>query len=205
MALAAAHGITLAHGGFTVRLRPTLRAAAILERLHDGYATLFKKLGNFDTATVKAVIEVSATDKKAAAAFLAHAATLPLKTYSETTMGPLYALCNGLIPTPPKSTGKPARSNPMPWAEVYADLFRTATGWLGWPPDMAWNTTPDEITEAFTGHLAKLKAIHGEADGETRDTTPDERESNLAAGLDPDFDRNGLRALKARHTQGTPR
>lgn len=205
MALAAAHGITLAHGGNTVRLRPSLRTAMTLERLHGGFAGLFRRLRDFDTATITTVIEVAATDERQASALLGTIANAPLKGFSQAAQAPLAALCEALMPMPPEpSRNSSSKGKPMPWAEVYRELYRTSTGWLGWPPEAAWNATPDEITEAFNGHLAKLKAIHGAADDDTDSTTPEQRDNNLAAGLDPDFDREGLRALKAKLTPGTP-
>jgi hypothetical protein len=200
MALAAAHGITLAHGGLTLRLRPTLRAAATLERLHDGFANLFRQIADFDTATIKAVIEATATDRGTAETFLAHAAEKPLKGLTVAVQAPLIDLCRAFIPDAPDTDTAPAKpSKPMPWADFYRELFRTATGWLNWPPEAAWNATPDEITEAFTGHLAKLKAIHGGTDAEAEPLTQEQKDRNVAAGLDPEFDRDGLRALKAKH------
>ena len=198
MSLAAAHGITLAHGGLTLRLRPTLRAAAILERLHDGFPKLFLKISEFDTVTVSAVIEASAVNTCAADAFLTQAKNAPLKGFYNTTRGPLIDLCRAFIPDPRDTNPTPAQpAKPMAWADLYRELFRTATGWLGWTPETAWNATPDEITEAFDAHLAKLKAMNGEADDAP--LTQDQRDRNTAAGLDPEFDREGLRALKAKH------
>jgi hypothetical protein len=91
----------------------------------------------------------------------------------------------------------------MPWPEVYRELYRTATGWLHWTPTEAWAATPTEINEAFAGHIAMLKAIHGSADDKpAKQTDPDQAARNVADGLDPEFDRAGLRALKAKIAGG---
>jgi hypothetical protein len=90
---------------------------------------------------------------------------------------------------------------PVAWADFYADQFAKATGWLGWTPEQAWNATPTEIDRAYSAHIAKLKAIHGSGEEEKQtDKAPDfdQIERNVAAGLDPEFDRAGLRALKAK-------
>lgn len=190
----------LSHGVITVRLRASLRAALHLERLHDGFGPLFQRIDTFDTTTIRQVILVAATDRNAAEAFLRHMATQPLRTLAEATHGPLASLCAALMPSPTTST-KPRNpsAKTMPWADYFRELFQIATGWLGWSPDTAWNATPAEITSAFDGHVAKLKAIHGSPEHQDESTTENQqqRERNIAAGLDPDFDREGLHALKA--------
>ncbi|MDW4548831.1 hypothetical protein R5H32_05640 [Defluviimonas sp. D31] len=206
MTLPAAHGIVLSYNGGTVRLRPTLRAAITLERLHDGFAGLFRQLRDFNMTTITAVIEVAATDHGQVRSLRATVENAPLKGFYQSAQAPLAAFCQALIPTPRKADETaPVPAKPMPWAEVYRELYRIATGWLQWPPETAWNATPDEITEAFDGLLAKLKAIHGAADEDRDDRTQEKRDRNLAAGLDPEFDREGLRALKAKITEGRPR
>lgn len=194
MSLSAANGILLSHGDETVRLRPSLRTAMTLERMHGGFTGLFRRLSDFDTATISSVIELAATDQRQASAFLGTIANAPLKGFYHAAQAPLAALCEALMPTPPEpDQNAPAKGKPMPWAEDYSELFRTATGWLRWTPEEAWNATLDEITEAFKGHMAMLKAVHGAADDEQPD---DQREQNIAAGLDPEFDRAGLHRLR---------
>lgn len=191
----------LSHGGNTVRLRASLRAALHLERLHDGFGPLFQRIDTFDTATIRHVILIAATDRSTAEAFLSHMATQPIRALAEATHGPLATLCAALMPSPTTSSAKPRTTSAktMPWADYYSELFQIATGWLGWTPDTAWNATPAEITCAFDGHVAKLKAIHGSAEDQDDSTAEnqEQRERNIAAGLDPDFDRDGLHALRA--------
>jgi hypothetical protein len=90
---------------------------------------------------------------------------------------------------------------PVAWADLYADLYKLSTGWLGWTPDTAWNATLPEILNAFDGHIDLLKAVHGGGEDQSADSstmTNKQRQENIEAGLDPDFDRAGLRALKAK-------
>lgn len=198
--------ITLAHGDITVCLRPSLRAASKLERSHDGFDCLFRRIGEFHTGTVREIITTAATDREDAAAFLAAMSPLPLQRFVEIVQASVARLCMGFIPAS-EADGKPAsNAKPMPWREVYRELFRSATGWLHWTPEATWNATPTEINEAFAGHVAMLKAIHGGEDDKPADRQPDPEQAarNIADGLDPDFDRAGLRALKARH-QGKAR
>lgn len=193
----------LSHGGVTVRLRASLRAALRLERLHDGFPGLLHKLDQFDTATIRAVIRIAATDPKDAAALLAAVRTLPLRPFHHACAGPVLALCASfLAPVHPDTGSAPAPSDKAkarPWAEVFAELYQIATGWLGWPPSEAWQATPAEIAQAFEGHIGKLKAIHGAADDTDTPARDGQHAANLAAGLDPEFDRTGLHALKAAH------
>ena len=190
--------IVLVHGIFTVRLMPSLRAATILERLHDGFATLFRHIEDFNTATIREIIRVSATDHAAADAYLRAIANAPLRSLIASTHRQIIDLCTGLIPTPPETAHRPKTDDrPLPWPEVYKRLYMIATGWLGWPPATAWAATPDEIALAFDGLTEKLKAIHGGADQETTTTTHEQRAANEAAGLDPELDRAGLHELKA--------
>lgn len=195
--------ITLAHGDVTVRLRPSLRAASTLERSHDGFELLARRIDEFHTGTVREIIMTAATDRKDAAAFLSAMSRLPLRRFVEIAQASVTGLFMGLIPASEVGAKPSPDTKPMPWREVYRALFRTATGWLHWTPEAAWNATPTEINEAFAGHVAMLKAMHGAADDKPADRQPDpaQAESNVANGLDPEFDRAGLRALKARHTR----
>ena len=196
--------ITLSHGGNTVRLRPSLRAATHLERLHDGFESLFNRVESFDTATIREIIRVSANDQNDADAFLTATANAPLHTLLA-TQNQIISLCTGLIPTPPEPEQPiKAHGKPMPWPEVFARLYKIATGWLGWTPSTAWKATPDEIAQAFEGLTEKLKAIHGSADedDQTQGPSEEQRAENIAAGLDPEFDRAGLRNLKAKLAGG---
>lgn len=193
----------LSHGGITVRLRASLRAALRLERLHDGFPGLLHKLDEFDTSTIRAVIRAAATDQKDADALLAAVRTLPLRPFHHACAGPVLALCASFLApihhdsgTAPAQTGN---AEARPWAEVFAEMYQIATGWLGWTPSEAWQATPAEIAQAFEGHIGKLKAIHGATNETDAPVSKEQQAANRAAGLDPDFDRTGLHALKAAH------
>jgi hypothetical protein len=193
--------ITLAHGGNTVRLRPSLRAAARLERLHDGFENLFQRVDEFHLGTIRQIITIAATDRQDATAFLYAVASQPLKTIMATTHGPVIELCRALtLASDNSNRSDKTPSKPMPWPEAYRELYRTATGWLHWTPDTAWSATPTEINEAFASHVAMLRAIHGTPEKEAKELDPAQAEGNVTAGLDPEFDREGLRALKAKLT-----
>jgi hypothetical protein len=192
--------ITLAHGGSTVRLRPCLRAASYFAR--EGFADLPRRIADFHLGTIRNLIDATATDRQEARAFLAALDAAPVKGVAGAITAPLLALIAGFIPAPDEDA-KPAKGGkPMPWPAVYRELFRTATGWLGWTPEAAWQATPTEINEAFAGHIAKLKAIHGapekEADKQPNIYSAEQLRQIDEEGLDPEFDREGLQRLKAK-------
>lgn len=192
--------IRLAHGSYTLRLRPSLRAAMRLERLHNGYGPLFDKLAAFHIGTVHEIIRTVATDPEQADRFLASFAAAPLQRLAEITQEPLAALITGCLPKSSKDAGQ---GKPVPWHDAYAQLYRFGTGWLQWTPQETWAATPDEILEAVEGHISKLKAIHGAADDEGDDHTQDDYTAERlhqieAQGTDPAFDRAALHALKAK-------
>lgn len=187
--------IAVEFGGHTVFLRPSLRAAFHLERLHGGFPELLRKIEEFDTLTIWHVITAGA-DMESAEPLFAAAAVSPLRDFQRAAHGPCIALVAAFFPEEPKADRKQhGDAAPKPWSELFKDLYGFATGWLGWTPDAAWNATPQEITDAFAAHIAKLKTIHGEEDTDTG-PTDEQREQNAAMGLDPDFDRAGLLALK---------
>lgn len=189
--------IRLAHGSYTVRLRPTLRAAMRLERLHNGFGPLFDRLAAFHIGTVQEIIRTAATDPEQADRFLASFATAPLQRLAEITQAPLADLITGFLPTSSKDAGQ---GKPVPWSEAYAQLYRFGTGWLQWTPQETWASTPDEILEAVEGHIGKLKAIHGAADDDADRVQDDYNADRLdliaEQGFDPLFDRAALHALK---------
>ncbi|MDZ7874357.1 MAG: hypothetical protein U5N27_15230 [Rhizobium sp.] len=197
--------VTLAHGGNTVTLRPSLRAAVTLEARY-GFPAMFRALEEGNLTIISEIIHTASSTVQDAAAFLAGIPGKPLSPFIGATRIPLAELVSMLMPAPdPKAKQVRTSSKPQPWPDFYADLYESATGWLGWTPDQAWNATPTEICRAYAGHVAKLKAIHngGEDDKSTEKAPdPDQAARNEAAGLDPEFDRAALRALKAKLAGG---
>ncbi len=191
--------VSIAHGGNTFALRPTLRAATTLEA-RFGLPAMFRALDEGSFTTVSEIILAASSSRQDAAAFLAGIPGKPLSHFFDAGLAPIYQLVVMFIPAADKNakaTGKPGK--PVAWPDYYADLYEKATGWLGWTPEQAWNATPTEIDRAYSGLVAKLKAIHGSGDaGEDKQTDPDQAAHNVAVGLDPEFDRAGLRALKAK-------
>ncbi|ADE86060.1 phage tail assembly chaperone [Rhodobacter capsulatus] len=201
--------VTLHHGGWAVVLRPSLRAAMTLERLHDGWPGLLLGLGQFRLQTVQAIIRASAVERNAAEALLASFAAAPISAVKEAVTAPLGALLT-LFLAPMTETAETAETAtpaaPKPWADAYSELYRFGTGWLGWSPAETWAATPTEIAQALDGKLAHLIALNGDEGnagpsgpaGPGPDAyTPARLREIEELGFDPAFDREGLRRLKA--------
>lgn len=200
--------VTIAHGGNTVTLRPSLRAAITLEA-RFGFPALFRALeqGSF---TIISEIILTASSPQDAAAFLAGIPGKPLSSLIVATRMPLAELVSMLRPAPSAKPDKSASAAPsgqsIAWGEFYSHQFEQATGWLGWTPETAWNATPTEIDRAYSGHIERLKAIHGSSEGDKqaeKRPDPEQAARNVADGLDPEFDRERLRALRMKIASGS--
>ncbi|PZU87189.1 MAG: hypothetical protein DI528_08240 [Shinella sp.] len=194
--------VEISFGGNAVTLRPTLRAATILEERFS-FPALFRALDECNLPIISEIILVSdSSGNQNAAALLSAVSARPLSPFLDAVRQPLGELVSMFIPAPvqPLDTA-PRTGKEIPWAEFYAGLYDVATGWLGWTPEQAWSTTPTEITRARDAHIEKLKAIHGSADDKQHRPDVDaEALSELLKSddLDPEFDRDGLHALKGR-------
>jgi hypothetical protein len=190
--------------GIIIVLRPSLRAATYLERLHDGFPNLLEKVEQFDSTTIRLVVQIASIDKIAAQRLMSESRCNPLSGFVQATQGAILELCGALMPHAPEieePVASKSATKPMAWSDAFRELYRIATGWLGWTPEQAWCATPSEITEAFSGHIAKLKAIHGsdEVENDPHDSKREaQRQRNVEQGLDPEFDRAGLQSLKFR-------
>lgn len=188
--LPAIQEVTLSHGGHTVRLRPTLRAASHLERLHDGFPALLDRIAEFHIGTITEIIVTAATSRQDAIAFLASFDHKPLFRLKLIVDAALHNLCAGFTPEPDADEKQAPAGKPMAWADFYRQLYRQATGWLGWTPETAWNATPAEIVGAYAGRIEQLQAIYGGKGQPGSNHNPREEapESEVRAGI------NALRA-----------
>lgn len=203
--IAAREDIAVFHGNIVVILRPSLRATSLLERLHDGWPNLLRKVEQFDTATIQAIIRTAATDRSAAEVLLASLRNRPLSEIGKAVSDPLRELLTQIMQ--PEDQDEPAPAGePLPWSEAFSRLFEIGTGWLSWTPATTWGATPAEISAAMRGHMAQLRAIHGGDDSIPSDSkqastvySPQKLQQIEEQGFDPAFDREGLRALKAKY------
>lgn len=192
--------------GTLLFLRPSLRAALRLARYQGGFAALLRKTGEFDTSTIREIIRASSTDPIATESLLRGAAKAPLASFVEATQAPVIELLTDLLSPADDTNDTPAESStPMSFEQGFAQLYRIATGWLGWPPGTAWHATPAEITEAMEGHVEKLVAMSGQPNSveanqkpSVKPLTQGELERMQEHG-DPAFDREAFKALRAKH------
>lgn len=152
--------IAVTIAGETVYLRPSLRAAMRLERRY-GFAQLYRDIQDGKLSTYAAVI----------GEFTAH-------PYLETNVWDagldalrpkLIAFLLALAGTDDDASDAPKSDGPMiPHREYFTRLYRLGTGWLGWSPEVTWNATPAEITEAYKGRVAMLRAMLGSPEQEAK-------------------------------------
>ncbi|WP_439559906.1 phage tail assembly chaperone [Roseinatronobacter sp.] len=193
--------VLLHHGPHVVTLRASLRAAVALESLPGGIASVWDGIARQKLATFHAVIRASATDRAEADRLIAHAATHPLAHFAHCAQAACLALIAAYLPVDQGEATTSTGTSDKPLSEHFADLYRYGTGWLGWPPSEVWNASPAELEAAFMAHVDRLVMLTPGADTPEDTAAKDaQRNANVAAGLDPDFDREGLRALKAKHS-----
>jgi len=202
--------VTIAHGGNALMLRPSLRAAVTLEA-RFGFPAMFRAVEEGNFTVISEIIRAASFPAQDVAAFLSDISRKPLSSFIGPARMPLAELVSMLMPARVQQLDTNQKAIPsgksVMWPDFYLDLYENATGWLGWTPEQAWNATPTEICRAYAGHVAKLKAVHGsgEEDKQSSENTPDPDQAarNVEAGLDPEFDRAGLRALKAKIASGS--
>ena len=69
------------------------------------------------------------------------------------------ANCVGVDPDNPPTDQPEGKTQPL--TEYLDSLYKLATGWLGWTPQVALDSTPAEIVLAYQGRLDLLQAIFG--------------------------------------------
>lgn len=198
--IAPAWEVLLCHGAHPVTLRASLRAAVALDALPGGIAAVWDGLARQKLTTLHAVIRACATDRAAAELLLVYAAKEPLAPFQGPAQAACLALLSVILRTDAGEAPAPSSGAVKPISDHLADLYRYGTGWLGWPPSEVWNASPAELEAAILAHFDRLVKMTPGADApEDAASNEAQRQANIAAGLDPDFDRDGLRALQAKH------
>ncbi|MBY2961688.1 hypothetical protein ACC755_21275 [Rhizobium ruizarguesonis] len=176
--------VTIAHGGSTVTLRPSLRAAMTLEARH-GFPALYRALDDLNLTIISEIILTGSINRQDAAAFLFSQSGKPLFPFFVAVRQPLVELISMLTPAPyPKAQASSGK--PLTWAEAYTALYEYATGWLGWTPDTAWNATPTEIDRAYAAHIDRLETtgvLVRDKQPATHDPVEEITEEQARAGL----------------------
>ncbi|WCR09587.1 hypothetical protein JHW45_10710 [Paracoccus stylophorae] len=210
MSVQPAYEIDLEHGGRTVTLRASLRAATTLENMPGGIAGAYEGLLTQSLTTIRTVILAAAADRQEARTLLAAIAGKPLSRFVPDAQAACLAILAALIQAGEDSADEaPSQGGDegaaMPMREYFAQLFQYATGWLGWTPTETWAASPAEIETAFRAHIDRLVKLTPGATGTAETTTKTDRDTYTPErlrqieeqGHDPAFDREGLRRLKA--------
>lgn len=200
--------VLICHGDHVVTLRASLRAACALADMPGGFGHLVDQISRQSLTAIKTTIRATATDRAAAERLLAGLEGKPLGPFARRAQADcLDLLMVILAPAQDKAQGpRDGHDRAVPLSHYLSDLFRYATGWLGWPPSVAWDASPDEIATAFDAHVDRLVRMTPGATGTPdraapADTyTPERLRQIEAQDHDPAFDRAGLHALKAKHT-----
>lgn len=214
MPLQPASEIDLDHGGQTVTLKASLRAATAIENTPGGIAGAYEGLLSQTFTTIRAVILATATDRRDAQAILAAIASKPLSHFVADAQAACLAVLAAILTTGDDDAAEASSrgstsGETMPLRKYFQTLYRYSTGWLGWSPTDTWAASPAEIETAFAAHIDRLVKLTPGATSTTETTTTTSTPDTYSAerlrqieeqGQDPAFDREGLRRLKARYT-----
>lgn len=212
-----AYETILEHHGHVVVLRASLRAAIDLDALPGGFNATVEGVMGQSYTSIRDVLLASATDRAAAVSLLAAAAHKPLAPFMAEAQAVCLSIFAAFLPQDSGTAStQGASAKPVTMRDYLGELFRFGTGWLGWTPAEVWNASPGEIEAAFLAHIDRLVKItpgasltEGAGGAETISGNPgstsytpkllEQLHDENNVDLDPNFDRQGLRALKARH------
>lgn len=198
-ALQPASEILLRHGPYTVTLRASLRVAVALENMQSGIAFLWDEIARQKLTAIHAVIRAGATDQQEAEKLIAYAAAHPLAQFVPNAQAACLALLVFLLaPAQGEATKTQTTTGPeIPLRQFFTELFSLATSWLHWPPSEVWNASVAEIVTALEAQADRDLRRAG-VTPEDENATAARKQANIEAGLDPDFDRAALQALKSK-------
>jgi hypothetical protein len=158
-------------------LRPTLGAAFRLEQKYFGFHNVFNAVVSGNLAAVSDVIREGSGQSSALTDYLDSVENdqplmVTLDLIIPQIVSFLLALSGNEVA---EDIAKNGVREQITFLEYHTRLYRLATGWLGWSPEVAWSATPAEIVEAQKGLMEKLKAIHGGKDDNEETKTTDLR------------------------------
>jgi hypothetical protein len=145
-------------------LKPTLKAACILDAKFNGFEQLARDVTDGKFNVIADVLHIGAIHNplgREATEFALSKSLAQFDTIIPQIISFILACC-GIDETQiNESSGEATADNLTSFKEHHAKLFRIATGWLGWTPQDTWNATPCEIHEAYKGRSELLAAIFG--------------------------------------------
>ena len=213
MTVQPAYETTLEHDGATVTLKASLRAAVTIANMPGGFAGASDGLLSQSYTACRAVLLATATDKGEARHYLARWSGRPLADFVSVSQAACLSLLAAFLQpgdddaAQASSRGSDGERQPterMTFDRYFQTLYGYATGWLGWTPAETWAASPQEIEAAFRAHVDRLMQTSGYASDDTDQPKPDNAytlehlQQIEKQGFDPAFDREALRALKAK-------
>ena len=194
MTLRLASDTVIRHGGNAVSLRPSLRAAVILENRYS-LVPLITGVHECNLEIIEAVITATAVDPVAARRLLIAKVDANGIRQLQHLAGPLFDLIADCYGYDYQTERQDQAGKRVSIIEALATLYEFATGWLGWTADAALSATPAQITAAHKGFLAKHNAMNGvKDDADESDTSSQYDPRNLPS--DEEI-REGVARLKA--------
>jgi hypothetical protein len=184
-------------GKSMIELRPSLRAAYLLETEHGGLHKIAKGVASGHLGMIGAVLR-AASDRPQDAVYV--------EWLGEGSRGGLKLMLEKIVPVlmdllasyfdadaaPAKKAKRKAK--PDDTLKHFERLFEIGAGWMNWSAEDTWQATPAEIMSAQKGRADMLRAIFG-SKKETGEGSEGQQE--------PDFTRDRdatskLRALSCR-------
>lgn len=176
--------IAIPHGpAHAVRLRPSLRAAVRLHAKHD-LRKLAEGIGDGHFGMIADMI-LEGTDAETGAKVVNALSVRDLVALAEPLSDFAFALL-GVDRKEAVTTSEPVAQTPdtSDWIAPHLErLFEIGTGWLGWSPTDTWAATPNEITIAQRGLIARLKAVNGVKDDHADDPREEIAPHKVKQGL----------------------
>ncbi|WP_277749165.1 phage major capsid protein [Paenirhodobacter populi] len=128
----------------------------------------------------------------------------PLAEFARYAQAACLALIAAILPVDQGEAEPSGSGLGKPLREYFTDLFRFGTGWLGWTPSEAWNASIAELETAFLAHVDRVVimtpgAVPTDLDNGAGVYTKERLQQIEEQGFDPAFDREGLRAMKAKY------
>lgn len=164
----------LTFDGQRLILRPSLRAAMRLESRFGGFDKILKALSEQNIGVMSALVEECSEWPCSLADFLTIDQSRPMAFKVGALVAPLMQLTLQLAGVDEEDlvrdhdAGDGDRTS---YAEHHERLFKIATGYLGWSPEVTWNATPAEIKAAYEGRLELLKSIFGTGEDKPASTS----------------------------------
>lgn len=175
--------IVIDHGGNAVRLRPSLRAAYLLEAKHT-FGHVVQGILDLNVAIMADIIAATSGDPGARRILVAKIDANGVRDLQHLVLPfhELIADCYGVRSDQEHRSETRARQNkgkPFDLKEALGEVYAVATGFLGWTPEAALNATPLQIVEA-SNFKQRMLSGNKDADHDPRD---DVSEEEVQAGI----------------------